>query len=289
MRRLLNIFILFKEYVVLAALVLTSFLLMALSQTEEVQPLRAAASVIVGSLQTVGSWVPNPFAISRENKDLREENMLMTSELASLRHAKGENDELRKMLNLKIPAGWKTLAADVVGKTTIGERNMLTLDVGSNSGVEKGMPVVSDGGLVGRVYAASGGFTVAEGLFNRSLRIAVKVSRTRIDGVLAWEGGDELVVRNIPKALDVQIGDEIVTSEYSTLFPSDIPIGIVSRIVPEQNSLFRKVYAVPSAHPLRVEHCFVVIKDGVTDREREQLQKQVTDELTKTPTKQKGK
>ena len=288
MRRLIQLIALFKEYVVLGALVLASFLLMAVSQTNEVQPLRAMASIIVGSLQSSGSWIPNPFAISRENDELRDRNILLTTELANLRKAKGENAELRKLLGLKKNPGWKVIAADVVGKTTIGERNMLTLNVGSSDNVEQGMPVITDGGLIGRIFSISGGFSMAEGLFNRNLRIAVKVARTRTDGILSWEGGDELLVRNIPKALDVQIGDEVVTSEYSTLFPSDISVGTVIRIEPEANSFFRKVFLQPTAHPMQIEHCFVVLKDGQTEKERAALQTRVTDSLNK-PVKQPTK
>lgn len=288
MRRLITLIVLFKEYVVLAVLVVSSFLMMAFSRASDVQPLRAATTVIVGSLQSIGSWIPNPFATARENEELRDRNILMASELANLRHAKGENEELRRMLGLRLPAGWKSVASDIVGKTTINERNMLTLSIGESNGVQKGMPVITDAGLVGRIYATSGGFSMAEGLFNTNVRVAVKIARTRVDGILGWEGGEELVVRSIPKALDVQVGDEVVTSVYSTLFPSDIPVGTVVRIAPEPNTLFRKVYVVPSAHPLKIEHCFVVIKDGVGDRERDALQQHVTEELTK-PLKKPGK
>ena len=288
MRRLLQLFVLFKEYVVLTVLVLCSFLFMAFSKTAEIQPLRAVTTLIVGSLQSIGSWVPNPFAISRENDALRDRNILLTSELASLRKAKGENAELRNMLGLKLQPGWKVIAADIVGKTTIGDRNMLTLSVGEANGVERGMPVITDGGLVGRVFATSSGFAIAEGLFNPSLRIAVKMTRTRVDGMLAWEGGDELVVRNIPKALDVQVGDLVVTSEYSTLFPSDVPVGSVVRIEPEPNSLFRKVYLAPVANPLKVEHCFVVLKDPQIEHDKAVLQTKVAEELNK-PAKKVGK
>ncbi len=283
MRRLIQLIVLFKEYVVLGALVLVSFLLMAISRSSEMQPLRAATAIIVGSLQSVTSWIPNPFAISRENEELRERNIQLLTELSALKKAKGENAELRKMLGLKPEAGWKVVATDIVGKTVISERNMLTLNIGSSSGVQVGMPVITDGGLIGRVFATSGGFSIVEGLYNRSLHVAVKMTRTRIEGILGWENGDELVVRNIPKALDVQVGDEVVTSEYSTLFPSDIPVGTVSRIEPEPNTLFRKVYLLPTAHPMKVEHCYVVIKGGEPgfEQERTTLTTHVSDSLTK--------
>jgi rod shape-determining protein MreC len=210
----------------------------------------------------------------------------MSSEIADLRHAKGENEELRKLLSLKLQPGWKVVASDIVGKTTIAERNMMTLDIGESSGVEKGMPVITDAGLVGRTFASSGGFTIAEGLFNTNVRIAIKTARTHIDGIITWEGGDELVIRNIPKLLDVQVGDLIVTSEYSTLFPSDISVGTIARIEDERNSLFRRIFVTPAANPLQVEHCYVVVKDGAAVHERGDLENRVADELKpKKPTK----
>ncbi|MFI5262944.1 MAG: rod shape-determining protein MreC [Candidatus Kapaibacterium sp.] len=277
----MNFFILFKEYIVLTLLVFLSFFLMTLSHSGEVQPLRAVTTILVGSLQSLYSWIPNPFALSRENDELRSTTMLLSSEVAQLRRSKGENEELRKLLGLKPRTGWKLLAAEIVGKTSIGDRNMLTLSVGDNSGVRKGMAVMTDAGLVGRVYSTSGGFSLVEGLFNREMRVAVKIVRTRVDGILGWEGGDELVVRNVPKALDAKEGDLVVTSEYSTFFPSEVPVGAITRLEPEPNSLFRKIYVTPAAHPFRVEHCYIVLKDEVLEQEKAALEIKAADEMKK--------
>ena len=289
MRRLLNFFILFKEYVVLTLLVFLSFFFMALSRSTEVQPLRAITTVFVGSLQSLYSWIPNPFVLSKENTDLREHNILLSSELAQLRRAKGENEELRKLLGINQRKGWKLLAAEIVGKTSIGDRNMLTLSVGESSGIRKGMAVMTDGGLIGRIYSTNGGFSLVEGLFNRDMRVAVKIARTRVDGILGWEGGDELTVRNVPKALDVKEGDLVVTSEYSTFFPSEVPVGVITKLEPEPNTMFRKIYLTPAAHPFRVEHCYVVLKDEALEQEKAALEIKASDEMTKKPDPSKKK
>jgi rod shape-determining protein MreC len=281
MRRLLNFFILFKEYVVLTLLVFLSFFFMALSRSTEVQPLRAVTTIFVGSLQSLYSWIPNPFVLSKENNDLREHTILLSSEVAQLRRAKGENEELRNLLGIKLRQGWKLLATEIIGKTSIGDRNMLTLSAGENSGIKKGMAVMTEGGLIGRIYSTSGGLSLAEGLFNRDMRVAVKISRTRVDGILGWEGGDELVVRNVPKSLDVKEGDLVVTSEYSTFFPAEVPIGTIIRLEPEPNSLFRKIYVQPAAHPSRVEHCYIVLKDEMLEQEKAALEIKAAEEIEK--------
>src|SRR5689334_22936804 len=154
-RRLANFVILFKEYIVLGAIIIVSFSLMALSSSPAVQSLRAATTVIVGTLQTAFGWVPNPFEVTETKEELRQRNIELSAELAKLRRAKAENSELRKLLSLKPRPDFKLLAAEIVGKTSSGERDLLTLDIGQGDGVLVGMAVVTDGGLVGRVFAVS--------------------------------------------------------------------------------------------------------------------------------------
>ncbi|MEI8134605.1 MAG: rod shape-determining protein MreC [bacterium] len=255
---------------------------MALSRSNEVQPLRAATAILVGSLQSLYSWVPNPFTLGSENEELRKQNILLSSELAQFRRAKGENEELRKLLAFKPLRNWKLLPTEIVGKTSVGERNMITLSAGESAGIRKSMAVITDAGLVGKVYSTSSGFSLVEGLFNRDMRIAVKMVRTRVDGILGWEGTDELVVRNVPKALDVREGDQVVTSEYSTFFPSEVPIGVITKIETEQNSLFRKIYVTPAAHPFHIEHCYVVLKDEALELEKATLETKAIDDAKKS-------
>lgn len=255
---------------------------MAVSRSEEVQPLRSVTTIIVGSLQYATSWIPNPLGYSEDAEELREKNIALSSELSRLRRAKAENEELRKLLDYKPRENWKLLGAEIIGKTNTGDRNMFTLSVGESEGVRKGMAVITDAGLVGRVYAVSGGFTIVEGLYNRSMRIAVKVARSRVDGILSWDAADVLLVRNVPKALDVQEGDLIVTSEYSTFFPAEVPVGTVGKLESEPNSLFRRIVVEPLAHPARVEHVFVVLKDEATETKKQTIEKSAAQE-TKQP------
>jgi rod shape-determining protein MreC len=251
---------------------------MAVSRSEQVQPLRSFTTIIVGSLQYATSWIPNPLGYSESVDELREQNIALSTELSRLRRAKAENVELRNLLNYKPRDNWKLLAAEIIGKTSTGERNMFTLFVGENKSVRKGMAVITDVGLVGKVYAVSDGFTIVEGLYNRSMRIAVKVARTRVDGILSWDVADVLLVRNVPKALDVQIGDVIVTSEYSTFFPAEVPVGTITKLESEPNSLFRRIVVEPLAHPSKIENVFVVLKDEEAEYRKQAIEKKALQE-----------
>jgi len=281
LRRFLDLLIAFKEYVALTLLVAASLTMIAVSHTTDVMPLRAFATGVVGAIQSTYAWIPNPIALSRENKELEAKSIQLAAELGRLRRAEAENVELRRMLGISARKDWAIRAAEVVGKTTSYQRNMLTIDLGANDGVVEGMAVITDAGLVGRIYSMSQNFSLVQMLYNTDVRIAAKIARTRVEGIIAWDGGPALVMRNVPKALDVQKGDLVVSSEYSSYFPADVAIGIIDSLRPEPNSLMRIVYVTPSVNFYRVEHCYVVLKDDTKERERLALEAKAHEEELK--------
>lgn len=285
MRRFLDFFIVFKEYVALIAFIATSLILIAVTKSNDVQPLRAFATGIVGTIQSTYSWIPNPVSLARQNRELQAHTIELAAEVGRLRRAKAENDELRKLLGINTRPGTKLLPAEVVGKTTNGQRNMMTLDEGTADGVAPGMAVITDAGLIGRVYSASTNFCLVELLFNQSFRVAGKIARTRVEGIISYDEGPVLHMLNIPKALDVQVGDLVVTSEYSSYFPAEVPVGTIIRLEPEPNSLFRRVTIDPSVNVYRVEHCFIVLKDAALEQERLALEQKAKEDAVKKPKK----
>ncbi len=274
MRRFFDILITFKEYVALTFFVAASLTMIAVSRTTDVMPLRAFATGLVGAIQSTYAWIPNPIALSEENKELESKSIELAAEVGRLRRAEVENRELRRLLGIAPHPEWKLRAASVVGKTTTFQRNMLTINLGSKDSIVPGMAVITDAGLVGRIYATSQNFALVQMLYNTDLRIAAKIARTRVEGIITWEGGPNLVMRDVPKALSVQLGDLIVTSEYSSFFSADIPIGTIDSITPEANSLFRRVMVSPAVDFYRVEHVYVVVKDIAREREKLTLETQ---------------
>ncbi len=275
MRRFLDFLIAFKEYVALMFFIAASLTMIAISRTTDVMPLRAFATGLVGAIQSTYAWIPNPIALEHENKALESKSIELAAEVGRLRRAEAENRELRRLLGIAPHPDWKLQPAEVVGKTTTFERNILTIDLGATDSIVPGMAVVTDAGLVGRIYATSQHFSLVQMLFNTDLRVAAKIARTRVEGIISWEGGPSLVMRDIPKALDVQLGDLIVSSEYSSFFPADVAIGTIDSIAPDRNSLFRRVLVSPSVDFFRVEHVYVIVKDISKERERLQLEAKV--------------
>lgn len=271
LERLYNLFVQFREYVLLAGLVVLSLILLSLNDKPQVKRIRTIATVAIGVVQNQLSFIPRYFQLKGENEALRRVNVELADQANQLREAKLENIRLHSLLGLKDRADYPLLAANVVSKNLTLLRNSLTLDIGSSDGVTPAMPVVNESGLVGVVVATSDHYSVAHILLNTDFRASAKVQRSRVDGILAWDG-QNLLLKNIAKTLDVKPGDVLVTSQYSSTYPPDIRIGLISTVREQSGSLFREVIVTPSVDFVRLEQVFVL--SAVPDSEKVSLERQ---------------
>jgi rod shape-determining protein MreC len=258
LKRLYDIVLLLKEYVVVAVFLSVSVFLLAFNDTPQMREIRAYAIVAVGLLQNSLSVLPNYLNLRRENEALRELNLALSDEVSRLREGKLENLRLRQLLNLKELGEHRYTGANIVGKNLQLLRNTITLDVGENEGVQVNMPIVSERGLVGKVISTTGHYSIGQILLNKDVRVSAKVQRSRVDGIVRWDGGHDLLLQNVARTDDVQTGDLVITSDYSAFFPKGIKVGVVSETRPLPGSLFQAVTVKPAVDFTALEEVFVM-------------------------------
>lgn len=273
MYRLIEFIVRFKEYVALSAVVVICFSLMTFGNVAQLGGFRSVVVGGIGWLQNAFSWIPNPVALKSENAALRELNYQLSDERAKIRQALIENEKLRKLLEFKKQTTFPVVSADVVGKTTTEVRNYATLNKGAEEGIEEGMTVMTDAGIAGLIIAASKNYSLVRLLINRDSRVAAKIQRSRIDGILVWEDDQTMIMKNIPKSYDVKVGDDVITSEYSNRFPQNIMIGRVTDVRADSSSLFRKIIVMPAVNFSSLEQVFVV--KMLPNKERVALEKEI--------------
>ncbi len=259
-----------KEYLILTVLLIFSLAFLFSNDNTQIRFLRAVAVGMFGTVQSGLSSIPNVFDLQQENKLLRETNIRLSNEVSNLKEAKLENIRLTRLLNFKEFSGMGLVSANIVNKSIIQTRNTITLNAGESDSVFINMPVITDAGLVGRVVSTSRNFSIAQILFNKDMRITVKSQRSRIDGILTYDGVSTLSVINIQKSADIVPGDVFITSEYSSLYPSGIPIGTVVE-TGNLDNLFMKIIVVPLVDFASLENVFVV--KYIQNKERYALEK----------------
>ncbi|MFI5251858.1 MAG: rod shape-determining protein MreC [Bacteroidota bacterium] len=266
MLRLFDIIRFFKEYFIFTLLVLISFWLLSINDNTQVRAIRSYTVGAIGLLQNAFSAIPNVFQLREENRILRELNVNLTDEVSRLREARLENVRLRSLLNLRDRSPFHLLPADIVGKNLQLMRNTLTLDVGDADSVKPDMAVISHAGLVGRVIAISSHYAICQIVPNKDFRASGVIQRSRVDCIVTWNGGTSVHLKNISKKQDVKIGDVVVTSGYSILYPRDIVIGTVINVVEAPGSLFKDVEATPTTDFATLEQVFVIMETPNPER-----------------------
>jgi rod shape-determining protein MreC len=269
LQRLYDILYEFREYAILSAFIVVSLFLIAMNDNVQIKQIRSISIVVFGVVQEQLSFIPTYFGLKSENDLLHHINIELADEAHRLREAKLENLRLRQMLGLKTQLPYKLIAARIINKNLTLLRNTITVNVGSNDSIQQYMPVMSDGGLVGIVTTVTNHYSIINILLNTEFRASGKVQRSRVDGIVMWDG-KTLELKNVPKMRDVKVGDVVTTSEYSNTYPPDIRIGLISDVHEQPGSLFRSISIEPGVDFVKLETVFVMAY--TQDKERVELE-----------------
>lgn len=247
----------FKEYLILILLLVISFISLSLNQNPAIKKVRAIAFGSFAASTAVLSDIVNIAKVKSENERLREINAELMLQVNKLREYAVVNENLRNLIGQKDTLKYPLIAALAVSKSFTIAQGTITLNAGANNGVNPGMPVINEKGLVGIVYATSKDFSIAKTLKNFELKLVVKDERSRVDGVLKWNGED-LVIVNVPKTYDIEPGDRIVCSELSSIVSLPIPIGVVVGLQNVETGIFNSVKIKPYVDFSRIENVFII-------------------------------
>jgi rod shape-determining protein MreC len=138
-----------------------------------------------------------------------------------------QNRSLRQIVEGDSSSLPKGLSAAVIGRSAGDWWQQIVISRGSRDGVSQHDVVTGPGGLVGRVVAVSPSSSRVLLISDPTSRLGARISRSRATGYIRGTMGKQVVMEFFDKNPDVKVGDVVVTSAYSKLFPKDIPVGRV--------------------------------------------------------------
>ena len=247
----------FKEYIVLVLLLIISLFILSQNQNPKVRQVKAVAFGSFAAVTSVVSDVINISSYKKENERLRRINADLMLQVNRLREYGIVNHELKKLISLKDSVKYPLIPAIVVSKLSTRSQGGITMNVGEKDSVKPGMPVINDRGMVGIIISVSKEYSIARTLQNIDLKLTVKDERSRIDGIMKWNGKD-LVIVDVPKTYDIEPGDRIVTSEISSIVPVPVPVGIVTGLSKVETGIFNEARIKPFVDFSSVENVFVI-------------------------------
>jgi rod shape-determining protein MreC len=247
----------FRDALLLAICLFLSFVLITYYDHDPGNPLRHIVYNSVGLVSGYFFKIDSYFELKPELIRLRRQNVDLASKNMQLQDAYLENIRLRKLLEFKERSSFKLIAAEVLGFNPHPIFNGLILNEGSRRGIKKRDAVLTAEGLVGQIVQVDVDNCICQILFDRNSRISSQIQRNRELGVIAWDGGVHLKLLYVAKTIDVLVGDVVLTSGYSRIFPGNLKIGVVIEVSKDNEGLFQDIVVQPSVNFNRLEEVFI--------------------------------
>ena len=165
--------------------------------------------------------------------------------------------------------------ARVINASVNRESNYLTLDRGIVGGIRPNMGVISNGSVVGVVTSVSDHFSVVLPILNPKFQESVKMKGSGDFGLIAWPPGSDPAyadVKDIPKHVQVNIGDTVLTTGFGSHFPNNLLIGYVSQLNDQPEENFHRIQIQLSTDFRKLSYVQVV--SDIFKEEQDSLMKQ---------------
>ncbi len=179
---------------------------------------------------------------TREYFSLRQINQELSQENAQLLTLLEQQNQNLQILNSKSDTvvHYDFISAKVVNNSVAQFKNYITINRGEDSGIEPGMAAISTVGAVGKVKSVSSHFSVLISLLNVDEQVSSVLKRTGNFGTAQWDGSDPRTVNllYVPRHVQPQVGDTVLTSGYNAVFPEGILVGIVKEVKLKDEALF---------------------------------------------------
>jgi len=179
--------------------------------------------------------------------------------LFDLREIEQENARLKSLMGFKQKSPLRLVASRVIARSPHSWSSNVIIDKGRYSGIRRGMAVINTRGLVGRVIEATENNSKVLLVNDPSQGISSIVQRSRQEGLVNGSLGSNLIMRYLPDDADVAVGDIIITSELSQVYPKGLLVGKVINIGKEFSGLSRYAVIKPAAELSSLEEVLVII------------------------------
>ena len=279
MRNLLAFVIKHHFVFVFVALQIICVFLMVSNKGYQGSQVLNSSNAVAANIYKAASNTSEYFALKNENDQLAKENVILRNLLRSnynvIPLTRFEKyDTLYKQQ-------YSYMSAKVVNSTVNKRRNYLTINIGSEQGIERDMAIMSSNGIAGYVTNVSSNFSSAMSILHKDSKINCQLKNDRSYGILVWDGKDYqyCLLTDIPTHARIKKGDTIVTSELSGIFPEGLLVGTVSSWEQKQNESFFTVRVKLGVDLKKVNHVYVI--KNKFKKERDSLegasQKQIDD------------
>ena len=236
---------------------------------------QTTADFVQSPVTFVSSAAFNYFSSISSMRTAQSENDILKQKIQELEVAiqeskslTNENERLKGLLQLKDEAGYKILGAQIIGRDTSAWFDTSIINRGSLNGVKLNMPVVTNGGLVGRITAVSP-LTAQVALITKDKAglgaVVGELGTSNALGVVTGNGKKEILEMGyVPGSVEVKVGESVYTTGQDGIYPANLKLGEVTEVRLSSASSPQQIFIQPSAKLSAMQEVAVLLYEPPT-------------------------
>lgn len=232
-----------------------------------ISPLQEAVSKVTHPIGNFVSTLVHLPSIRRENEELKDRVAELEQEGSTIAVDENRLHALEEMLGLQQSLGGdvRTTAADVIANGVSNFEWTIEIGKGSEDGITIDDPVVAPGGLVGHVARVTANSAMVQLIIDPDSSVAGRLESSGTTGLVSGEGTQDMRMGLVETATEVKAGEQVFTAGYKipdfaeSLYPPNVLIGVVSRVVEDSSALEKFVTVRPAIDFSSLDTVLVVL------------------------------
>lgn len=282
MRNLLEFLAKYNHWFVFLILEVVSMVLLFQYNSYQGSAWFSSANAVTGKLYEWDANVETFFSLTKVNQELTQRNAYLEQEVQKLSDSLvsvTKDSSIYHRDQFALLRNYRLIPAKVVANSVDKPGNLMTIDKGSADGIHKDMGVISGTGVVGIVYLVAEHYAIVIPVLNTKSNISCMIQNRGYFGYLRWKGGvsDLAYLEEVPRHAHFKLGDYVVTSGYSAVFPPGVRVGRILHVFNSADGLSYRVQLRLSTDFDRLRDVCVI--DDTAMKERLEIMRAAQDSI----------
>lgn len=282
MRNLLEFLAKYNHWFVFLILEVVSMVLLFQYNSYQGSAWFSSANAVTGKLYEWDANVETFFSLTKVNQELIQRNAYLEQEVQKLSDSLvsvTKDSSIYHRDQFALLRNYRLIPAKVVANSVDKPGNLMTIDKGSADGIHKDMGVISGTGVVGIVYLVAEHYAIVIPVLNTKSNISCMIQNRGYFGYLRWKGGvsDLAYLEEVPRHAHFKLGDYVVTSGYSAVFPPGVRVGRILHVFNSADGLSYRVQLRLSTDFARLRDVCVI--DDAAMKERLEIMRAAQDSI----------
>ena len=271
MRNLLEFLAKYNHWFVFLILEVVSMVLLFQYNSYQGSAWFSSANAVTGKLYEWDANVETFFSLTKVNQELTQRNAYLEQEVQKLSDSLvsvTKDSSIYHRDEFALLRNYRLIPAKVVANSIDKPGNLMTIDKGSADGIHKDMGVISGTGVVGIVYLVAEHYAIVIPVLNTKSNISCMIQNRGYFGYLRWKGGvsDLAYLEEVPRHAHFKLGDYVVTSGYSAVFPPGVRVGRILHVFNSADGLSYRVQLRLSTDFARLRDVCVIDDSAMKER-----------------------